>query len=309
MIFENSENKELSKRFNDIRKKLCDFLVESESLVTKIIRKSTDAIKDIILSARDKKDKNKYKDKINDLEEKIQLIPFSPIIYTNSITILVSGFGSEEDNHIDSWKNLIGEGIKNNLFYFFQWPGESFFKIIIKSINITEIIKGNFDSNLPQIFLTAKKKAKISGKILALILLSKKFFKNFQINLIGFSLGTHVIKHCLKELIDNNCGGNLINNVMFLAGATTIENKNKWNKYFNKIISGRIINCYSQKDKVLKYLYNICVNKEPIGNYELICNDINNFNNRVENYDFTDLELGHLDYRDNLRIIMQKVKF
>ena len=41
----------------------------------------------------------------------------SEIIYTNTLTILVSGFGSEEDDHNYSWKNLIGEAIKNNIFY------------------------------------------------------------------------------------------------------------------------------------------------------------------------------------------------
>ena len=116
-----------------------------------------------------------------------------------------------------------------------------------------------------------------------------------------------MIKHCLKELVDNNCEGNLINNVLFLAGATAIENKNKWNKYFNKIVSGRIINCFSKEDKILQYLYKLCVNKIPIGSYELICE--NNENNRVENYDLSEFGIGHLDYRENLKFIMQKVKF
>ena len=299
-IFENIENKNLQNRFELISNKLTDFLIESETLIKKLLREGSNLILNFIT-------KNENKNKNNSIQEKIQLIPFSSIIYTNTLTILVSGFGSEEDNHTYSWKNLIGEEIKNNNFYFFQWPGETFFKIFIKSFDISQIIKLNIDSNLPQTFLIAKKKAKICGKILALILISKKFFPNFQINLIGFSLGTHVIKHCLKELVDNNCEGNLINNVLFLAGATTIENKNKWNKYFNKIVSGRIINCFSKEDKILQYLYKLCVNKIPIGSYELICE--NNENNRVENYDLSEFGIGHLDYRENLKFIMQKVKF
>ena len=301
-IFQNIENKQLSERFEIISNKLTDFLVESETLIKKLLREGSNVIKKLLT-------KEENENKINYLQESIQLIPFSSIIYTNTLTILVSGFGSEEDDHNYSWKNLIGEAIKNNIFYFFQWPGETFFKIFIKSFDISQIIKGKFDSTLPQTFLTAKKKAKICGKILALILISKKFFPNFQINLIGFSLGTHVIKHCLKEFIDNNCEGNLINNVMFLAGATTIENKSKWHKYFNKIVSGRIINCHSKEDKILQYLYKLCVKKIPIGSYELICNNENNEGNRIENFDLSNLGIGHLDYRENLKTIMQKVNF
>ncbi len=298
-IFQNIENNSLQNRFYTISNKLTDFLIESETLIKKLLREGSN----LILNFISKEKKN------NSIQEKIQLIPFSSIIYTNNLTILVSGFGSEEDDHNFSWKNLIGEEIKNNNFYFFQWPGETYFKIFIKSFDLTQIIKLNIDSNLPQTFFTAKKKAKICGKILALILISKKFFPNFQINLIGFSLGTHVIKHCLKELIDNNCEGNLINNVLFLAGATTIENKIKWQKYFNKIVSGRIINCFSKEDKILQYLYKLCVNKIPIGSDELICCNENNEKNRVENFDLSEFGIGHLDYRENLKFIMQKVKF
>ena len=43
-----------------------------------------------------------------------------------------------------------------------------------------------------------------SAKILADILISNKLFNNFQINLVGFSLGANVVKYCIKELNDFN---------------------------------------------------------------------------------------------------------
>ncbi len=49
-------------------------------------------------------------------------------------------------------------------------------------------------------FLEARERAKICGKILAYMLISSEYLRKFQINLIGFSLGNHVIKHCIKEL-------------------------------------------------------------------------------------------------------------
>ena len=56
---------------------------------------------------------------------------------------------------------------KSNIL-FFQWPGDSFLKIIIKSLpNKIPLINGIqiFDSSIPNVFLSAKKR----GKILSLI--------------------------------------------------------------------------------------------------------------------------------------------
>ena len=56
--------------------------------------------------------------------------------------------------------------------------------------------------NLVRTTLTnEKQKAEYSGKLLSIILLSKKFFGDLKINLVGFSLGCHVIKYCLKEIM------------------------------------------------------------------------------------------------------------
>ena len=98
-IFENIENKNLQNRFELISNKLTDFLIESETLIKKLLREGSNLILNFIT-------KNENKNKNNSIQEKIQLIPFSSIIYTNTLTILVSGFGSEEDNHTYSWKNL-----------------------------------------------------------------------------------------------------------------------------------------------------------------------------------------------------------
>ena len=57
-----------------------------------------------------------------------------------------------------------------------------------------------------------------------------------------------------KELYNLKIENNIINNVMFIAGATHIEQM-KWNNIFNEVVNGRIINCYSKNDFVLKYLF------------------------------------------------------
>lgn len=116
----------------------------------------------------------------------------------NTITIFVSGFGSENDIHCVEWKKYI-EYDQNSTYYFYHWPGYTFPKIIWGSLPLT-LTGFKLDTNLPRIFIDSINKAKSSGKFLSLILRSRLFFGNRQINLVGYSLGTHVIKHCLKEL-------------------------------------------------------------------------------------------------------------
>ena len=142
--------------------------------------------------------------------------------------------------------------------------------------------------------------------MLAYILMSSKFFMNFQINLVGFSLGNHVIKHCLKELnkINNRQYFVKLKNVVLIAAATHIRNQNLWKKYIEEIIIDRFINCFSKCDKILKMLYQTCMLKTAVGNSELIINN-DEGKNLVFNYDFTQNNFGHLSY--NYGVVFQTI--
>ena len=233
----------------------------------------------------------------------ISLSPFQKYKTSNIITILVSGFGSENDRFWISWEKYIENDPSNSTYYFYQWPSESLVKIITKSLptSFSQI------SNLPKLFTDSKLRASYSGKLLSIILQSKKFFPIQKINLVGFSLGCHVIKHCIKELSNSEQGKNIINNVIFLGGATNFKNKLKWYNNFTKIVKGRIVNCHSNNDEVLKKLVKNCNGKDPIGADKFDINDGRGGKNIIENYDFTDLKLGHLDYRKNLNIVLKRI--
>ena len=116
-----------------------------------------------------------------------------------------------------------------------------------------------------------------------------------------------MVKNCLKELSRNDDGRMLINDVTFMAGATTFKSRSSWYNIFKNIVSGRIVNCYSKSDNILKYLYSNCTGEEPIGIKEVDINDGKNGKNIVENYDFTDLHLGHLDYREKFKEILKRI--
>ena len=236
----------------------------------------------------------------------IRLSPFQKFISSNIVTILISGFGSENDIHSIEWRKYIENAPNNSDYYFYHWPGDTFTKIVIKSLPIS--IKGiKFDSDLPNVFLESKKKAVICGKMLALILKSNLFFEHRQINLVAFSLGNHVLKNCLKELSSYNDNKCFINDVTLMAGATTFKNKMTWYNRFKRVVGGRIINCYSDKDYILKFLYSNCTGKTPIGIQELVIDNGLGGNNIIENYNFSDLKLGHLDYRNKFNEIIKRI--
>ena len=238
---------------------------------------------------------------------KIALFPLNKRIYSNTITILISGFLSEKDNFIKSWKKFIDYDLQSSNFYFFKWPSYSYLDICFRNLRFLTDIFANL-INLPKMFKNSKIKAKYSGKILGKFLASNKAFNNFQINLVGFSLGCHVLKNCLKELSEIKDNKTLINNIIFMGGATTL-NSNKWPNIFKKVVSGRILNCYSQKDEVLKKLFKLCTINNAIGSDKLIIKSEDGEFDYVENYDFSELDLGHLDYRKNFEEILKKINF
>ena len=118
--------------------------------------------------------------------------------------------------------------------------------------------------NMINHFCNSKERAKYSGRLLAHILMSKQFFNGFQINLIGFSLGNHVITNCLKELyeLESNIK---IKKVILIAAATQIDYKDKWKKIIEKIVVEKFINCYSKKDDALQLYITTTGQNNPIG--------------------------------------------
>lgn len=173
------------------------------------------------------------------IEKYLKLIPYKENKYPEkTILILISGYFSSNSNHQNKWKELIKiyeKKFPNPIIYFYNWP--SSYK------GLQKLIFHRRD------FRKTRERAKYCGQLLALMLISKEIFSDFKINLAAFSLGNHVLKNCLKEL-ERFGRLDIINNIIFMAGATNISNSYKWEKRF-KSISGNIINCYSDVDLVL----------------------------------------------------------
>ena len=269
-IFENINNIKLKERFFDTIKQEKSFENGSNSLRLNILNQLKISFK--------VKERN-----IQDtIENHLKLIPYKEDIFSEgTIVILISGYFSSKSNHFEEWKELIKvyqKKFKNPIIYFFNWPSSEF--------KLKNLIIHKSD------FKNARERGKYSGRLLAHMIISNEIFNGFKINLIGFSLGNHVIKHCIKEL-EKFGKLNIINNIVFIAGATEIKPKINWKKRFS-LVKGMIVNFFSEIDLALKYCKNI-TKKETIGSKELAINEIN-----IKNYQ---LDCYHLSYRPNMDIL------
>ena len=274
---------------------------------------------------------------------RINLSPLNPKVTSNHCYIFISGYLSETSDHYEEWENMALNLTSKNTCYFYNWPGDCLSNVAGETLvnlgltvldnliaakknmekdldcinsnynynyNYNNIKENQTDNFTPEkSFIDSSNKAALSGDILAYIIASKLFFKYQTITLVGFSLGTHVAKHCIKKLYELHykehipCN-DIIKNVVLIAGATSILGREeKFKNIFSKMINGKLINCFSKEDQVLNILYTGCMKKKPIGNSELKLDGYEN----LKNIDFTPLHLGHTDYRSKMDLVMNKI--
>ena len=264
-----------------------------------------------------------YKDKNI---RRINLTPLNPKVISTHCYIFISGFLSEKSDHYKEWENLALNLTSSNTCYFYNWPGDCLSNVAGETaLNLGLTVLCGFSKNFinnnnngqnkfevfdpGKSFIDSSNKAILSGKILAFILASRLFFKFQTITLVGFSLGAHIIKHCIRQMYqlhykENICCNDIIKDVILIAGATSMKGKEaKFKNIFSKMINGKLINCYSKEDQVLNILYKGCMNKKPIGNNTL---ELDGYKD-LKNIDFTVFHLGHTDYRRKMDLVMNRI--
>ena len=300
IIIENEEGKKINKEYdmNDIEEKINNsYDYQSKEKLVDLkerirVAESSSSLAKILLSRLTNSD---FKNSL------IKLVPLIKKRNSHTITILISGFLSQKDD-VSTWKNFFGsEGIGESNYYMFRWPSSDI---------LTFIMKGLCNVLYPaSSFLWCYLKAELVGRMLALFLMNNDEFSDCQINLVGFSLGCQVIAKCLDELHQFKCKKFMVNNVLLMGGATVIENKEIWRDICIDNVAGRVINCHSKYDDVLSYLFKICIGKAPIGIDKIDIKDEKGEYAIVDNYDFSDIKLGHLDYRKKFKIILKRINF
>ncbi len=150
---------------------------------------------------------------------------------------------------------------------------------------------------------TSMYRAGTTGAILADVV-SRTHLKYYDFS--GHSLGARVIYYMLESLLTKphlyNDNKIRIGNIFLLGGAVG-NDAEIWEK-IAKLIDGKIYNCFSKNDGVLKWLYSSANLKlsNPIGYSPIISNS-----SKIQNIDCTDIVDSHLKWKDNYAVIRQRI--
>ena len=144
-------------------------------------------------------------------------------------------------------------------------------------------------------------KAEKAGRVLADALMGQ-VQNNRPVSLVGFSLGARVIFYCLLELAAHHAYG-IIEDV-FLLGTPAIPSKREW-ECIASVVSGRIVNGYTQNDMMLGVLYRASSALwSEVAGLSAVTSIAS-----IENIDLSEIVKGHLDYRSSLPRILKKCGF
>lgn len=246
------------------------------------------------------------------------LFPTNPISISIHICICINGIfmnGDLDINDSHMWYNIITKD-KTVDYYVYNWQNEDNMSLDNGNMvtNMLTFVKNtalmqNADDN---IIRYNKKMSKKFGKLLAYIIASRSVFKFHTLSLMGFSLGCNVIKNCLKELkkisthID---ASDIIQNIIFLGGATTFKQKHK--DIFG-LVSGSVYNFYSRTDSILFEYYS----KDSIGIKELMFHHITNIEDfdksyqpRYFNVDLSKNQYNQSSYGIDLNKLIKIIKY
>ena len=147
-------------------------------------------------------------------------------------------------------------------------------------------------------FTLAKSRADKAGEVLADALINKAQGER-SVTLIGYSLGARVIYSCLMSLAKRKAF-DLVESAI-LIGAPTPSDTPDW-RILRSACTGRLINVYSEKDRVLAFLYRTSSIQYGIAGLAKIQGIPG-----VENVDVSETVNGHLRYRFLIGKILQKV--
>ena len=244
---------------------------------------------------------------------------------SKSAIYCISGFLSQGQNEEKSWKAVV------DLF-----PDSQVFAIKYSSTKVIDLIKGTikdltlhfykallipfgliFPRLLPEITLTkqfdiARKNAHVTGKLLAICIALGIHLENQSITLIAFSLGTKVVTSCVHYLHKLHAH-NKVHDIILMGGAASIDKKlSKFRSYF-QVANGKVMNCYSKNDTILKVLAHY-KNITPIGTCPVVCyskssaeKEIIDNGKVIKNICMTKLATGHLVYRSKLINIVSTI--
>ncbi|CAG8953858.1 hypothetical protein HYFRA_00006751 [Hymenoscyphus fraxineus] len=147
-------------------------------------------------------------------------------------------------------------------------------------------------------FAVAKHRSEKAGAVLADALINKAQGER-PVTLIGYSLGARVIYSCLKSLAQRRAFG-LVENVI-LIGSPIPSNSDNWRE-MRAVVSGKVINVYSENDYILAFLYRATSVQYGVAGLQGIKGV-----EGIGNEDLTKDVSGHLRYPELVGKILKRV--
>ena len=238
------------------------------------------------------------------------------------VTIGISGWLTEKEEVVTPWR-VVGKGAE---VFALRWELEALMNLgnsmtamvssaawgyakseIIKRTIFADMMGALWPLGLLKVsrvvdnpFSVAKARAEKAGEVLADALINKAQGER-PVTLIGYSLGARVIYSCLTSLAGRKAFG-LVESVV-LIGAPAPSTTSEW-RIMRSVVSGRLVNVYSENDYVLGFLYRTSSIQFGVAGLQKIEGLPS-----VENVDVSETVSGHLRYRYLVGSILKKIGF
>ncbi|KAF9996987.1 hypothetical protein BGZ80_007105 [Entomortierella chlamydospora] len=249
--------------------------------------------------------------------------PTLPQIPSLQLSIVISGYLFDTDDIVGAWQSCAENSLNgSDVFHLTFEPeelvtlGNAFMTFVAtEAVRVvsTQVISQTVFAALASALVlpfglmragdlidnpwaVAMDRARKSGLVLADIL-TERVQGNRPTTLIGYSTGAVVIWECLLELAKRQEYG-LINSVVLLGAPIKTDMTDKW-KAASSVVSRRFINGYSKKDVVLGSIFRLHALGLDVAGLQPA-----EAESRIENVDLTDIVGGHLEYRENLNMVI-----
>jgi Protein of unknown function (DUF726) len=148
-------------------------------------------------------------------------------------------------------------------------------------------------------FSVAKARADKAGEVLAEALIHRAQGER-PVTLVGYSLGSRVVSSCLRSLARRGAYG-LIESAI-LMGSPIPSSSSHW-RMMRSVVSGRLVNIFSENDAVLAFLYRASSIQFGVAGLQPVRDA------GVENVDASKMVNGHLRYRHLVGRILADIGF
>jgi len=242
----------------------------------------------------------------------------APLDDTGHRVVCVSGFLTEDDKDGDDWCDGLEGRFENSALWYLTWESKTLIKLGEMALR-----GGRLAATGAALRLAGQGLLRGSSALMALELVNNPWHSamlNAQksgfllaeaisrtdgrtFTLIGHSLGARVVFFALQALAAKDPVKPFVNNAILMGGAVGRTDTEAWGSA-TSAVSGDIYNCYSNRDLVLRFLYQAANlgRSKPAG-----IGPVKGCPESLKNMDFSDLIESHNDWKPNLAHVLTRL--